>query len=454
MTTLNKHIISRLIPITIFFLTIYTALPYIKTGIPFVTTLDNTMLRWGVSILILIVFLLTRYSFFDKRNEDNLIVVWIYLLWNAVCIIRGMFVAEIYWDWKALTGNTMALMLPIVIIAATNKSIVQSTLFFYMKYMFPLFLVFIVLLRTDAYGFYLIPITFLMLFFPILTNRYKILLIAATAVVLLADLGARSNVIKFGVPILIIMLYYLRNKLPSKIYNTMRLSFFIVPMVLFILGVSGIFNVFNMQDYIKGEIKTTGVDNFGEIVEQDVRSDTRTFIYEEVLTSSINNNYWLLGRTPARGNDSYSFGVYAYDLTGRNERLSNEVGLANIFTWTGLVGVILYSLIFLRASYLAVNRSKNFYAKLLGVYIAFRWLFAWIEDISDFSLNYFMIMTILGLCFSYSFRNMTDIEVAVWVRGIFDIRYVRLQQYIMGKFKAQEEEEKAGQLISYSTQKD
>ncbi len=35
--------------------------------------------------------------------------------WNAVCIVRGIFVAEIYWDWKALISNAMALMLPVVI---------------------------------------------------------------------------------------------------------------------------------------------------------------------------------------------------------------------------------------------------------------------------------------------------------------------------------------------------
>ncbi|MDD4697432.1 MAG: hypothetical protein PHR52_07840 [Fermentimonas sp.] len=452
MTTLNKHIISRLIPITIFFLTIYTALPYVKPGIPFVASLDNTMLRWGVSILILIVFFLTRYSFYDKRNEDNMIIIWIYLLWNAVCIVRGMFVAEIYWDWKALTGNTMALMLPIIIIAATNKSIVQSTLSFYMKYMFPLFLLFIVLLRTDAYGFYLVPVTFLLLFFPVLTKRYKILLLAAAVIVLVADLGARSNVIKFGVPLLIILMYYLRKKIPSNTYEILRLSLFIAPLLFFALGVSGVFNVFNMKNYIKGEYTATGVDNRGDIVEMDVTSDTRTFIYEEVLESAIDNNYWLLGRTPARGNDSYTFGVYAYELTGRNERLSNEVGLANIFTWTGLVGVVIYMIIFFRATYLAVNKSRNLFSKLIGVYVAFRWLFAWIEDISDFSLNYFMIMTMLGLCFSYSFRNMNDTEVVVWVRGIFDIRYIRFQEYLMNKSKAQEKESK--RLINLSTQEE
>lgn len=452
MTTVNKHIISRLIPITIFFLTLYTALPYVKPGIPFLHSLDSTPLRWSISIMILAVIFLARYSFYDKRNEDNMILIWIYLLWNAVCIIRGAFAAEMYWDWKALTGNTMALMLPLVIIAATNKSIVQSTLSFYMKYMFPLFLLFIALLRTDAYGFYLVPVAFLLLFFPALTKRAKILLIAATVVVLVADLGARSNVIKFGVPLLFILLYYIHKKLPSYIFETLRLTMFIVPVTLFVLGVSGVFNVFNMQDYIKGEYKTKGVNNMGEIEELDFTTDTRTFIYEEVLESAINNNYWFLGRTPARGNDSFTFGIYGYELTGRHERIQNEVGLANIFTWTGLVGVILYTIIFFSATYLAVNRSKSIYAKLLGTYVAFRWLFSWVEDISDFSLNYFMIMTMLGLCYSYSFRNMTDIEVAVWVRGIFDVRYVRLQQYLVEKLRVKEKEAKG--LVNLSTQEE
>ncbi len=452
MTTINKHIISRLIPITIFFLTIYSALPYIKPGIPFVASLDNTTMRWGISIMILIIFFLTRYSFFDKRNEDNMIIVWIYLLWNAVCIIRGMFVAEIYWDWKALTGNSLALLLPIVIIAATNKNIVQSTLFFYMKYMFPLFLLFIIILRVDAYGFYLIPVAFLLLFLPALTKKDKILLLVATAIVLGADLGARSSILKFGIPLVILVLYYLRKKLPSNIFEVIRIILFIAPLLFFALGVSGVFNVFNMKEYIKGDFTMTAIDNRGNMVEQDMRTDTRTFIYEEVIESAIDNNYWLLGRTPARGNDSYTFGLYAYEITGRNERLSNEVGLANVFTWTGVVGVVIYSLIFFRATFLAVNRSKNIYAKLLGIYVSFRWLFAWVEDLNDFSLNYFMIMSMLGLCFSYSFRNMTDIEATVWARGIFDIRYVRLQQYLMSKNKVQEQE--TGQIINLSAQED
>ncbi|OJV81856.1 MAG: hypothetical protein BGO34_08765 [Bacteroidia bacterium 44-10] len=435
MNTVNKQIISHFLPIIIILLAVYSVLPYTRTGVPMVASLNNTTLWWGISLIILIAFFLSRYYFFDKRNEDNMLIVWMYLLWNLVSIIRGVFVAEIYWDWKALIGNTMALMLPIVIFSATNKMVVQSLLAFFIKYALPLFLVSMLIIRTDAYGFYLIPVSFLVLFFPALTKRQKMLLLFISAIVIVADLSARSNVIKFGVPFFVLLLYKFRKVISVKIMEILRIAIFVIPLILFILGVTGTFNVFNMDEYIKGDITVVGMDNYGDRVEQKMTTDTRTFLYKEVLESAINNNYWLLGRTPARGNDSDSFGYLTAELTGRYERISNEIGLANVFTWTGIIGVVLFSLIFFRASYLAVNRSKSIYAKMLGIYVAFRWLYSWIEDVNDFSLNYFMLMVMIGLCFSESFRNMTNKDITIWVRGIFDVRYVRLQQYLYKKNK-------------------
>ncbi|BBD45380.1 MAG TPA: hypothetical protein DEB36_10695 [Porphyromonadaceae bacterium] len=435
MNTVNKQIISQAIPVTILVLTVYSVLSFAKRWRSITSVLNNTTIVWVLSIIILAVFFLARYSFFDRKNEQNLRIVWIYLLWNIVCIVRGMLVAEIYWDWKGLISNAMALLLPIVAYSATNKKVVQYMLSYYVRYVLPLFLIFALILRADAYGFYLIPMSFLLLFLPALTLRQKILVITVTLVVITADLGARSNVIKFGVPLLILGFYYLRSMITVKVMEAVRLSLFVIPVVLFLLGVSEIFNVFKMDDYVKGDYTTVGTDEFGNRVEINVTTDTRTFIYSEVLQSAINNNYWLLGRTPARGNDSEIFGERAYELTRRSERLANEIGLANVFTWTGIAGVILYTLIFFRASYLAVNRSANIYAKMLGIYIAFRWLYAWVEDVNNFSLNYFMLWVMIGLCFSYTFREMTNKEVAVWVRGIFDVRYIRLQNHLIKKEK-------------------
>lgn len=433
MNTVNKHIVSHLIPVSTLLLAVYSIVPYLKPGVPMASMLNNTMLWWIVSAIILIAFLLSRYYFFDKRNTDNMMIIWLYLLWNAVSILRGIFVAEIYWDWKALTGNAMALLMPVVIFSSTNKMLAQSLLTFYVKYALPLFLLIGLIIRTDAFGFYLIPISFLILFLPVFTQRQRFIVLITTAILFIADPAARSNVIKFGVPILLLLVYYFRNVITGKIIEASRLTLLILPIVLLILGVTGVFNVFKINEYIEREVTAVGLDNEGNRVEMNMVEDTRSFIYEEVLESAINNEYWLLGRTPARGNDSEVFGKFGAELTGRYERVENEIGIANIFTWTGLVGVVFYFIIFYRASYLAINRSRNIYAKMLGVYVAFRWLFSWVEDVNSFSLNYFMLMMMIGLCFSYSFRNMTDKEITIWARGIFDIRYVQLQQYLFKK---------------------
>lgn len=440
MNTVNRQIVRYLIPISSLLLAIYSIVPYIKPGIPMGSLLNNTTLWWGISILILIVFFASRSYFFDKKNEDNMLIIWVYLFWNLTCVIRGMFVAEIYWDWKALIGNTMALMLPLVIFSATNKMIVQSLFAFYIKYALPLFILFGLIIRTDAFGFYLIPMTILLFFMPLLTKRIKFLVLIVTILVLVSDLGARSSVIKFGVPFVILLYYIFRKNVSVKLMEISRLVLIIAPILFFTLGVTGVFNVFNMDEYIKGDYTSMGVDAEGNREEQDLTVDTRTFLYEEVLMSAVDNNYWLLGRTPARGNDSESFGMFAVEVTGRYERITNEIGLANVFTWTGVVGVILYFLIFYRASFLAVNKSRNIYVKMLGIFIAFRWLYSWIEDVNNFSLNYFMLMVVMGLCFSQSFRNMTDQEVKIWVRGIFDVRYVRLQQYLFKKYNNEKKE--------------
>lgn len=435
MNTVNKQIVSQVIPVTILLITVYSVLYFLRPSFAMLAPLNNTTVWWGISSLILVAFFFSKHNFIEKRENRNLLFVWIYLLWNIACIVRGMFVAEVYWDWKGLIGNAMALILPVVAYSATNRLIVQSILLYYIKYVLPLFLVFAVIIRTDAYGFYLIPVSFLLLFLPAVTKRWRYLLLATTAIVLVSDLGARSNVIKFGVPILILGIYYLRNIVSIKFLETIRLLLFIVPIVLFGLGVSGIFNVFDMDSYVQGDFKISGTDMDGSRVEESVTTDTRTFLYEEVLNSAIDNNYWMLGRTPARGNDSNSFGYMGFDLTGRYERLSNEIGLANVFTWTGIIGVILYMIVFFRASYLAVNKSRNIYMKLIGLYIAFRWLFSWIEDVNNFSLNYFMLWIMMGMCYSYSFRDMTNKEVVFWIRGIFDARYIHFQNYLIKKRK-------------------
>lgn len=423
-----KHFVSFTIPYTIIIIAIFSVSSFPKLSFPVISALDNTALQWFLSLIIFTLFVLSIKYFFDKINKNDIRVITYFLFWTIVCIVRGMFVAKGYWEWKGLINNIMGLLLPLIAYSATNRVIVRSFLSVYIKYGLPLFLIVFFLIQTDAYGFYLMPISFLILFMPAIEKRYNIILFLFIAVIFISDLGARSNVIKFVVPLLTLILYYFRNIITDKILNNIRLVLIIAPFVFFSLAATNIFNVFNIGDYL-GEFSAEGTDDEGNRDEVDLSRDTRTFLYFEVINSAEKHNYWIFGRTPARGNDSEFFGYLEYELTGRDERLGNEVGILNVFTWLGIVGVLLYLFVFYKASYLAINRSNNIYAKMLGVYVAFRWLYSWIEDINTFSLNYFMLWIMIGLCFSYSFRSMSNYEVTIWIRSVFDNRYLNLERF-------------------------
>ena len=429
MKSTTKHFINYALPFTIIIVAITSIVTFPNPFFPYISFLNNTAVAWMLSMFVTMLFFFSMRYFFDTINQKNTRFITIYFIWTIICIIRGAYVAEHYWDIKGLVTNSFGLLLLMVAYSSTNKVIVQTFLSYYVKYALPLFLILVFLIRPDAYGFYLMPVSFLLIFLPALTKRKRVLLFIFTAVVLLADVGARSNVIKFAVPLMILLIYYLRNYLSHSLLEAARLVLLIVPFVLLLLGVTGVFNVFHTDDYL-GEQTVTKTDLQGRQFEENLAGDTRTFIYEEVLESAINNNYWIFGRTPARGNDSAAFGARAFEMTRRYERLANEVGIANVFTWMGIVGVILYFLIFFHASFLAVNRSRNIYAKMLGIYVAFRWLYSWVEDVNNFSLNYFILWVMIGMCLSVSFRSMSDYEVTIWIRGVFDYRYLNFTKYL------------------------
>ncbi len=419
----------KISPITMLLLAIGSVSGYIrlKTGLP----VANTTFWWLMNASVLYLFFMATHYFFNQENKKIFWVIKAYLIWNIICIIRGTLIAETYWDWKGLIGNSMALLLAIAAYVGSNLQLLQALLRFYIKYMAPLFVIMVFLIAKEAYGFYLIPISFLILFLPNLTSYWKRIIIFLTLIILMADLGARSNVIKFAVPVIFLLIYYINVFRELALLEIARKVLFIIPFLFLFLAVSGVFNIFKMEDYTKGKLVTITRHETGALVENNLKGDTRTFLYVEVLNTAVKKNSWWFGRTPARGNESNSFGEE--DLSGRNERLANEVGILNVFTWTGIIGVLLYFLIFYSASYLAINKSNNVFSKMLGLFIAFRWVYAWVEDVNNFTLNYMMLWLMIGLCFSKSFRRLTDKQVKIWVRGIFDIRYARLNHLLIAK---------------------
>lgn len=436
MITKNQFL-HKLIPFTIVGVAIYSVLEYPKFGINFIGLIKNVLFWWIVQIYILYLFWLGRRRLLINDQKKLMVWVQIYLLWNVFSIARGIFIAETYWDWKSLITNTMSLLLPIAAYAATDAVILQSMLKTYIKYALPLFIVFVFSITTDAYGFYLVPVSFLLLFVTIIKKPWQWIVLALGIFVVITDLTARSNAIKFAIPIAFSMLYYFRNILSTVIFELIRKCLFVAPIVLFILALYVDFNVFKMDEYIKGEYVESRVDKKGQKDEEDLLADSRTFMFVEAFHTATVYDSWWMGRSPARGNISEMFGED--DMNKRGERIWNEMALANVFNWTGIIGVFLYFMAFYKASYIAINQSNNTFSKILGLYIGFHWLYSWVENINIFSLTTFFLWITIGFCFSTSFRKMTDQEVKIWVQGIFGNKKTmskKLQANLMFKRKS------------------
>ena len=397
---------------------IFSVAPYPRPESNIITIFGNTYFMFFMQFMMLFFMWLSARYFLEKADRQIMFTVRLYLIWNFISAIRGIFIAENYWDWKQLVGFSLAQFIPLAAYVGSNKVALQSILSFFIKYALPLFFIFVFLIATDAYGFYLVPISFLILFFPTLTWRWKLTLMAFIIFIVMIDFGARSNVIKFAVPTLLSMIYYFKSFTSRVVFDWTRKILFILPIILFCLAVTNTFNIFDLDKYISGSYVVDKVNSDNDSFQEDLKADTRTFLYIEVLQTAQKYNSWLIGRSLARGNESEFFGEA--DLSGRGERAGNEVAILNIFTWTGIIGVALYLLVFYKASYFAINHSNNIFSKILGIFIAFRWLYSWVEDINYFTLTTVFLWFMIGLCFSNSFRVMNDAEVKNWVRGIFD----------------------------------
>lgn len=392
--------------------------------------IGNTFFWWAVFACVLIALFNGIKIYHDSYNDRAILPVKLYLFWNISCIIRGIFVPENYWEWKDLVGTGLVLLLPVTVYIATNANLVQRIVAYWFKYALPAFFIFFpFFIYSDAVGRYLVPVYFVLLFFWKIPTKWKLICLFFTALVVLGAPDARSNVMKYSFSFLASFFVLLPLGLASWLMKVGQVVLLTVPIILFGLGATGVFNVFKMDEYV-GEGYNTTVTQNGQTEEQNLTVDTRTFLYDETISSAIKYNYVLFGRTPARGYESPYFGDFALEVlkTGKMERHESEVSLLNIFTWTGLIGVLLYFYIFLRASYLAIYQSNNVIMRIVGLSVAFRWTIAWIEDFSEFDLSYFFLWILIGMCLSKAFREMDDDQIKNWALGIFNKQYRQMDE--------------------------
>lgn len=384
--------------------------------------IGNTFVVWSIAIVM--VGIAFWYGMITKSFVDSeLHLCKVYLFWLVICIIRGAFVAENYWEYKQLVFGSLALSVPLLVFYFKEPLCLSLALQKWNIWIPPLFFLFFFwVISSNAYHFFLTPILLYGCFFVFLSTKWKVFVVISLTFMLFGDFGARAQVMKATATILCAIAFFYRWHIKDYLLKIIHWLCYVGPVILLILGISGTFNIFRDSISEKNYDKYTQMKVVeGQMKKEYLAADTRTFIYEEVIRSALKHDYVILGRTPARGNDSFHFGASnAEDLkTGKYERHANELCHLNVFTWLGLIGLFLHCAIYFLASYRAVYYSKNQFVKYIGVMVAFNWALGWIENFTRFDIMNLTIWIMISICLSSKFRSMNDMEFKMWLDSLF-----------------------------------
>jgi hypothetical protein len=244
-----------------------------------------------VSTFILINFSIKSHWEKETPSSIKKILIWWFVI-NIINLIRGGFLSVNYWDYKFLFLNGISYFIITLLFFVGNSLIYVNIIFKYsFKFLFPLgFLLIPLTLMTneELYSRIMIPISLFILFIPYIKVKNIILILIIIIVSIFLVIGFRSNIIKIILSVLLLFSFYLN--INKNFINIINIMFFVVPLILLSLAITGTFNIFK---YISKEKKYELVTN--ENTNETSTGETRTFLYVEVLNYINSKGNFLIG---------------------------------------------------------------------------------------------------------------------------------------------------------------
>lgn len=381
----------------------------------------NQVLNWLCQGSILGIF---AWMAFRSRKMPLYRMPWqivLYLLMVLVSALYGVYMSEGYWDFKALVTNFLTFSLCLGYFYFMQPSKVAAFLRVWLLVSVVVFWILLPFMQGECVGRFLLPASFLLVLCPLLDKKSMIVVLAISLIALgFSAGGARSNLLRFLVCFVLGTGVAFRQYIPVSLIKCAVVAEFVLPFVFLVLALTGTFNVFQIGDVLGGNVEVR--NSFDAEATEDLGADTRTFIYLEEFASALSHGYVIQGRSMARGYDSDFFGNEDLEMTGRGERGSSEVAILNIFNYFGLVGVVIYLLLFLGAVVRVFLHSRNKILYFIALYVGFRWMWAFVEDFTMFDLNTLCLWAALSMCYSPLFLNMDDSRIGSWARGLLRLR--------------------------------
>jgi hypothetical protein len=327
----------------------------------------------------------------------------LFILYEFITVVRGFTFSSSIWYYLGLiTGITFwPFVIPFFVffdkkisnLALLIKYIYFVSIFFILvNIIFPTLL--LSRLTAETIIGIAIPSGFLLLNATYLSNKkvnisFLVLFISLLSVTYLA----RRNVI-VTISAYIIASYFLNIKSISKSF-IFRLFPVLIGLLIFI------FFSFN-------KLSTIITNKLDERLTQDTRSELFAMYFIEMqdymtFGKGMNGSYYY----PMPGGETEDGTVYSEE----EYRHIIENGYLQLMLTGGIVQIILFLMILLPASIIGIFRSSNNLSKACGIMIFIRLIDMLIYGLPSLSLSYILVWISVGLCYSSSFRSLSDEEI-------------------------------------------
>jgi hypothetical protein len=367
---------------------------------------SNSFLALGSSLIMLFIYITTNWRV-DLKGSKVLLLYEIVIIYVFICYFRGFLNVYRSFTIKEMLFSPYAglsLFPMLFFIVGVNLKyfyFFNRMIFIYCLVIFVLSLPLISYFELQY--FLLMPLFYIIVTFPMQTTRDKILTFVLAVVVVITSTTNRAGVFRISISYMIIILFYmvLKMKINKRLITVVVFLALIIPFYLIYLGVSGK-DVFKM---VLGENKLEG---YGQ---ENIRSDTRTFLYVDVFRDLKINKAFAFGKGINGGYASEDFETF--------NRVAIEVGFLQIILKTGILGFLLYSSLIISAIYNALNNSSNYFIKYLGLLLCGYFFMLFIENIIAFNLLNVVIWCVVGMCQSKELRALSDHEIKdLFLKGL------------------------------------
>ncbi len=357
-------------------------------------------------------FLLRHFRHLNKDEFDDKNIINIYIAVNIIIFIRGLFDLKSSQDIIVFFSGTifLSLLYPLFIFLSQRKYLIQLYKSLIVVAI-PLSFITFFFKPTDGFMSFQHNMSFIYLFIfviPFVKWKWKFIILVLTIVTPLFDITRRSSLINIIVCVLILFMYYI---VPHIVYKKIIKSFFVLlviaPLIFIVLGLSGVYNIFTLGDKFD-EVTITSNTN-----ERNLLVDSRTGIYIDVFSELSRQNAYIwglggVGKTKTSLTDNQNAD---YDKIYKEGRRGTESGMLNYFQLSGFIGALSFWLLLTLGAYKAIFKSNNSYYLMLGLFVAFKVLYSFVEDSLNPNIATFYLMIMIGLCYNFRLRNLREIEI-------------------------------------------